>query len=74
MCVSTDVRVLSEDFRGLDQWDSRFQRLKVILILPQCSSSALHDPVETLLSEHGGEERKEGRKEGGREGGRTERK
>ncbi|XP_062334988.1 putative methyltransferase NSUN7 isoform X1 [Osmerus eperlanus] len=48
-----NVRVLSEDFRGLDQSDSRFQRLKVILILPQCSSSALHDPVETLLSEHG---------------------
>ncbi|KAI4832020.1 hypothetical protein KUCAC02_015004, partial [Chaenocephalus aceratus] len=48
-----DVRVLSEAFSGLDEWDASVQRLKVIIVLPQCSSSALNDPVPTMHSEHG---------------------
>ncbi|KAK1886224.1 putative methyltransferase NSUN7 [Dissostichus eleginoides] len=48
-----DVRVLSEAFSGLDEWDASVQRLKVIIVLPQCSSSALNDPVSTMHSEHG---------------------
>ncbi|XP_074486191.1 putative methyltransferase NSUN7 isoform X1 [Sebastes fasciatus] len=48
-----NVRVLSEAFCGLDEWDANVQRLKVIIVLPQCSSSALNDPVPTIHSEHG---------------------
>ncbi|XP_049427631.1 putative methyltransferase NSUN7 [Epinephelus fuscoguttatus] len=48
-----NVRVLSEAFLGLDEWDAAVQRLKVIIVLPQCSSSALNDPVPTIHSEHG---------------------
>ncbi|CAB1436941.1 unnamed protein product [Pleuronectes platessa] len=48
-----NVRILSEAFSGLSEWDSSVQRLKVIMVLPQCSSSALNDPVPTIHSEHG---------------------
>ncbi|XP_070684460.1 putative methyltransferase NSUN7 [Pempheris klunzingeri] len=48
-----NVRVLSEAFCGLDEWDAAVQRLKVVIVLPQCSSSALNDPVPTIHSEHG---------------------
>uniref|UniRef100_UPI003AAD1DC0 putative methyltransferase NSUN7 n=1 Tax=Centroberyx gerrardi TaxID=166262 RepID=UPI003AAD1DC0 len=48
-----NVRVLSEPFCGLDEWDGIVQRLQVIIVLPQCSSSALNDPVHTIHSEHG---------------------
>ncbi|XP_010776652.1 putative methyltransferase NSUN7 [Notothenia coriiceps] len=48
-----NVRVLSEAFSGLNEWDASVQRLKVIIVLPQCSSSALNDPVPTMHSEHG---------------------
>ncbi|XP_032391380.1 putative methyltransferase NSUN7 [Etheostoma spectabile] len=48
-----NVRVLSEAFFGLDEWNTTIQRLKVIIVLPQCTSSALNDPVPTIHSEHG---------------------
>ncbi|XP_044201456.1 putative methyltransferase NSUN7 [Thunnus albacares] len=48
-----NVRVLSEAFCSLDEWDAAVQRLKVIIVLPQCSSSALNDPVPTIHCEHG---------------------
>ncbi|XP_030267936.1 putative methyltransferase NSUN7 isoform X2 [Sparus aurata] len=48
-----NVRVLSEAFCGLDEWDAAVQKLKVIIVLPQCSSTALNDPVPTIHSEHG---------------------
>nr|XP_046269946.1 putative methyltransferase NSUN7 isoform X2 [Scatophagus argus] len=48
-----NVRVLSEEFFGLHEWDATIQRLKVIIVLPQCSSSALNDPVPAIHSEHG---------------------
>ncbi|XP_029138482.2 putative methyltransferase NSUN7 [Labrus bergylta] len=48
-----NFRVLSEAFSGLDEWNASVQRLKVIIVLPQCSSSALNDPVPTMHSEHG---------------------
>lgn len=51
---NVDVRVLSGAFHGLHEWDASIQRLKVIIVLPQCSSSALNDPVPTIHSEHGG--------------------
>uniref|UniRef100_A0A3B4VPC1 SAM-dependent MTase RsmB/NOP-type domain-containing protein n=1 Tax=Seriola dumerili TaxID=41447 RepID=A0A3B4VPC1_SERDU len=45
--------ILSEAFSSLNEWDATVQRLKVIIVLPQCSSSALNDPVPTIHSEHG---------------------
>ncbi|XP_063739463.1 putative methyltransferase NSUN7 [Eleginops maclovinus] len=48
-----NVRVLSEAFCGLGELDAAVQRLKVIIVLPQCSSSALNDPVPIMHSEHG---------------------
>ncbi|KAM4595690.1 putative methyltransferase NSUN7 [Fundulus diaphanus] len=48
-----NVKVLSEGFCSLDEWDAAVQRLKVIIVLPQCSSSALNDPVIAMHSEHG---------------------
>ncbi|XP_056136483.1 putative methyltransferase NSUN7 [Lampris incognitus] len=48
-----NVRTLSERFLCLDEWDGPGQRVKTVLVLPKCSSSALNDPVHTILSEHG---------------------
>ncbi|XP_053713192.1 putative methyltransferase NSUN7 isoform X1 [Synchiropus splendidus] len=48
-----NLRVVSEAFLALDEWDSAAQRLKVIVVLPRCSTSALSDPVSTIHSEHG---------------------
>ncbi|XP_040892839.1 putative methyltransferase NSUN7 [Toxotes jaculatrix] len=48
-----NVKVLSEAFCSLNEWDATIHRLKVIIVLPQCSSSALNDPVPTIHSEHG---------------------
>ncbi|XP_029987848.1 LOW QUALITY PROTEIN: putative methyltransferase NSUN7 [Sphaeramia orbicularis] len=48
-----NFRVLSETFCGLNEWNNSVQRLKVIIVLPQCSSSALNDPIPTMHSEHG---------------------
>ncbi|KAK0150364.1 putative methyltransferase NSUN7 [Merluccius polli] len=47
-----NVRILPGEFQDLDEWDAA-PHTKVILLLPQCSSSALSDPVPTLLTEHG---------------------
>lgn len=60
---NVDVRVLSQAFCGLDEWDQAVQHLKVIIVLPQCSSSALNDPVPTIHSEHGGMSHHGGRME-----------
>nr|XP_043883233.1 putative methyltransferase NSUN7 isoform X2 [Solea senegalensis] len=49
----SNVRILSEAFCDLKEWDATVQRLKVIMVLPQCSSTALNDPVPTIHSEHG---------------------
>ncbi|KAM9314833.1 putative methyltransferase NSUN7 [Pholidichthys leucotaenia] len=48
-----NVRILSEAFLSLDEWGAAVQRLKVIIVLPQCSSSALNNPIPTIHSEHG---------------------
>ncbi|XP_043970068.1 putative methyltransferase NSUN7 isoform X2 [Gambusia affinis] len=48
-----NVKVLPAAFCSLNEWDVTVQRLKVIIVLPQCSSSALNDPVTTMHSEHG---------------------
>ncbi|XP_077380742.1 putative methyltransferase NSUN7 [Festucalex cinctus] len=48
-----NVRILPEAFFGLDERDSAIEHLKVIMVFPQCSSSALSDPVDTIHREHG---------------------
>ncbi|KAM6940097.1 putative methyltransferase NSUN7 [Xenentodon cancila] len=48
-----NVQVLSQAFCDLKDLDAIVQRLKVIIVLPQCSSSALSDPVAVMHSEHG---------------------
>ncbi|XP_055367438.1 putative methyltransferase NSUN7 isoform X4 [Betta splendens] len=48
-----NVRVMSAAFYGLDDWDATVKHVKVIVVLPQCSTSALSDPVSTIHSEHG---------------------
>ncbi|KAF3687660.1 putative methyltransferase NSUN7 [Channa argus] len=52
-----NVRVLSEAFYSLDELNLAIKHLKVILVLPQCSVSALNDPVPTIQSEHGAQDR-----------------
>ncbi|XP_056589704.1 putative methyltransferase NSUN7 [Triplophysa dalaica] len=49
----TNIKLLSDDFNELNEWDSRIQKVRVIVVLPQCSASALCNPVEFLLNESG---------------------
>lgn len=49
-----DVKILSEAFCGLHEWSPAIHRLKVIVVLPRCSSTALNDPVPIIHVEHGG--------------------
>uniref|UniRef100_A0AAY5KJJ3 Methyltransferase NSUN7 n=1 Tax=Esox lucius TaxID=8010 RepID=A0AAY5KJJ3_ESOLU len=51
-----NVRVLEEGFQELDVWNPSVQRVKAILLLPQCSVTASNDPLDTILTEHGGQE------------------
>ncbi|KAJ8000443.1 hypothetical protein DPEC_G00180180 [Dallia pectoralis] len=48
-----NVHVLAEGFQELDVGNPLVQRVKVILLLPQCSVTASNDPMDTILSEHG---------------------
>ncbi|XP_034045106.1 putative methyltransferase NSUN7 isoform X2 [Thalassophryne amazonica] len=48
-----NVKILPEGFTDVRGWDAVVQSVKVIIVLPQCSSSALNDPVPTIHSEHG---------------------
>ncbi|XP_077426869.1 putative methyltransferase NSUN7 [Vanacampus margaritifer] len=48
-----NVRILPDAFFSLDEWDSAIEHLKVIMVFPQCSLSALSDPVDTIHREHG---------------------
>jgi len=45
---------MSEYFNELNDWDMRIQKVRVIVLLPQCSASALCNPVEFILNENGG--------------------
>lgn len=52
--ANPDVKILSEAFGGLHQWSQAVRRLKVVMVLPRCSCSALSDPVGVIHAEHGG--------------------
>nr|XP_055061517.1 putative methyltransferase NSUN7 [Misgurnus anguillicaudatus] len=49
----TNVKLMPDDFHELNEWDSRIQKVQVIVLLPQCSASALCNPVEFILNENG---------------------
>eukprot|EP00066_Takifugu_rubripes_P007018 XP_003972230.1 PREDICTED: putative methyltransferase NSUN7 [Takifugu rubripes] len=48
-----NVKILPETFCGLHDCARSIHRLKVILVLPRCSCSALSDPVPLIHGEHG---------------------
>ncbi|XP_062380273.1 putative methyltransferase NSUN7 [Sardina pilchardus] len=48
-----NVKVLPEAFQALDVSDLRVQRTQLILLTPQCSVSAVCNPVGYLLQENG---------------------
>ncbi|KAG9259604.1 putative methyltransferase NSUN7, partial [Astyanax mexicanus] len=48
-----NVQVLSERFCDVTEWDSRVQKVRVVLLVPRCSVSGLCRPVQHILSEGG---------------------
>ncbi|XP_018949796.1 putative methyltransferase NSUN7 [Cyprinus carpio] len=48
-----NVKLMSEYFSELNEWDLRIQKVRVIVLLPKCSASALCNPVEFILNENG---------------------
>ncbi|KAL1282515.1 hypothetical protein QQF64_001318 [Cirrhinus molitorella] len=51
-----NVKLMSEYFSELNEWDLRIQKVRVVVLLPKCSASALCNPVEFILSESGDRE------------------
>lgn len=49
-----DVSLILEDFQSLTGKDKRLQGLRVILLSPKCSLSAVSNPVEIILQENRG--------------------
>ncbi|XP_032917271.1 putative methyltransferase NSUN7 isoform X2 [Catharus ustulatus] len=47
-----NIQLLHEDFTELEPTDPRFDKTKVILLLPQCSGLGAGNPMEFILSEH----------------------
>lgn len=55
VCVwRSDVRLILEEFQSLHTGDKRLQRVRVILLTPKCSVSAVSNPVDFILQENGG--------------------
>ena len=55
MCVCpSDVELIPQDFQTLAGADARLQRVRVILLTPQCSVSAVSNPLDFILRENGG--------------------
>ncbi|KAF4071613.1 hypothetical protein AMELA_G00275360 [Ameiurus melas] len=48
-----NVRVLSEQLAELSEGDSRLQKVRVVLVLPRCTASALSDPIAHIINEDG---------------------
>ncbi|XP_030644178.1 putative methyltransferase NSUN7 [Chanos chanos] len=51
-----NVQLLTGDFGDLNEWDSRAQKVRTILLFPQNSATAVCNPVEHVLSENGDRE------------------
>lgn len=50
----SDVKLISEVFQSLNGDDKRLQKVRVILLAPRCSVSAVSNPVDFILQENGG--------------------
>lgn len=50
----SDVKLIPEVFQSLDGGDKRLQKVRIILLTPKCSVSAVSNPVEFILQENGG--------------------
>ncbi|XP_059201713.1 putative methyltransferase NSUN7 [Centropristis striata] len=48
-----NVKLIPEVFQSLDGSDKRLQEVRVILLTPKCSVSAVSNPVEFILQENG---------------------
>lgn len=48
-----NVRLILEEFQSLHTGDKRLQRVRVILLTPKCSVSAVSNPVDFILQENG---------------------
>ncbi|XP_039607266.1 putative methyltransferase NSUN7 isoform X2 [Polypterus senegalus] len=48
-----NIKMLPENFKDIEPTDSRLQKVKIILLLPQCSESGVSNPVEFILNEKG---------------------
>ncbi|XP_053335469.1 putative methyltransferase NSUN7 [Clarias gariepinus] len=48
-----NVRLLPEQFAELSEADSRLQKVRLVLVLPRCTASALTDPVAHIIHEDG---------------------
>ncbi|XP_031198349.1 putative methyltransferase NSUN7 isoform X3 [Mastomys coucha] len=47
-----NIEILHETFLSIDSKDHRLQNVKVVLLLPRCSSLGVSNPVEFILNEH----------------------
>ncbi|KAM6923465.1 putative methyltransferase NSUN7 [Xenentodon cancila] len=47
-----NVKLMLEDFHSLDSGDKRLQKVRVILLIPRCSMSAVNNPVDFMLQEN----------------------
>ncbi|XP_060757202.1 putative methyltransferase NSUN7 isoform X2 [Neoarius graeffei] len=52
----SNVKLLPEALHTLDVCDARLQKVQLILLTPQCSLSAVSNPVDYLLQENGDKE------------------
>ncbi|XP_037531522.1 putative methyltransferase NSUN7 [Nematolebias whitei] len=48
-----NVKLIQEVFQSLDGGDKRLQKVRVILLIPRCSVSAVSNPVDFMLQENG---------------------
>ncbi|XP_048405629.1 putative methyltransferase NSUN7 isoform X1 [Stegostoma tigrinum] len=48
-----NIKLIPQKFTDIEPIDPRLQKVKVILLVPQCSTSGVSNPVEFILNEHG---------------------
>ncbi|KAM9849752.1 putative methyltransferase NSUN7 [Aulostomus maculatus] len=48
-----NVKLIPEVFQSLKSTDKRLQKVRLILLIPKCSVSAISNPVEFILQENG---------------------
>ncbi|XP_078072696.1 putative methyltransferase NSUN7 isoform X2 [Mustelus asterias] len=48
-----NIKLIPQKFTDIEPIDPRLQKVKVILLVPQCSASGVSNPVDFILNEHG---------------------